>query len=659
MIILKEICVQDFLSHKDTLIHLEEGDKILLDGVSGSGKSSILDALLWCLYGRGRVENRSLVRRGAKEAFVSVMLYDGKKYYDIRRLITIAGKHTVTVFEGEDPDILAEAGTGGIRDTEAYIVKLLGASYELFTNSVAYPQGNRESFVNASSSRRKDLLLEILKIADITEYSTKTKSLIAEKVSSLSSLTGKLEASVLLMEGYDLKILGLPHLFVREGVLEDQVKRSKADLVLAEQAKVKLDSIYSSVKDDEETLTKLKAKKWSSHKIDYTKALIDKAEEDIKNEAGVREKLRVATVHNDELSAIISDRPALRNYSGDIEAIERRIRKIIDDTLVCPAGDACPYSKLIGPELATLKKELEEKKKEADQQNIDVTNWERKVDAFGSRIDTSKLEVLLANAIEARLFLDRAKEVQEQEESLIEIERLEKALASAPTAEGIKEVAQSVIKYSEILNNVEKELATTRGEIKYLETLAEEIKRLEKECDETDKTILSIKEEVELLSDLRDALGTNGIQATAIDYLLPSLEDRVNEVLGQLSDFRVRLDTQRNSSSDSTIEGLFITIKNGGGEEFSYESYSGGEKLKITVAISEALAGLSKVGFRILDELFVGLDEESTDSFAVVLSQIQSRFSQMLCVSHLRQIKEMFEKRIITMKRDGISETSI
>jgi len=169
------------------------------------------------------------------------------------------------------------------------------------------------------------------------------------------------------------------------------------------------------------------------------------------------------------------------------------------------------------------------------------------------------------------------------------------------------------------------------------------------------ETNRAVETEIKRLKLLKDALGSTGIKALAVDYMIPRLEDKINEVLSQMSDFRVQLDTQKKSQSDTTIEGLFITIRNERGEEFDFASYSGGEKLKITVAISEALASLQKVGFRILDELFVGLDEDSTEAFVNVLAQVQSRFKQMLCITHLRGIKDLFERKVTLVKFEGKS----
>jgi len=104
-------------------------------------------------------------------------------------------------------------------------------------------------------------------------------------------------------------------------------------------------------------------------------------------------------------------------------------------------------------------------------------------------------------------------------------------------------------------------------------------------------------------------------------------------------------------------EGLFITIKNDLGEEMPFELYSGGEKVKITIAISEALASLmTSVGFRIMDENIVSLDKESTEGFTAVLKKLQEKFPQLLIISHLQEVKDMFEKRVEIIKVNGVSK---
>lgn len=169
--------------------------------------------------------------------------------------------------------------------------------------------------------------------------------------------------------------------------------------------------------------------------------------------------------------------------------------------------------------------------------------------------------------------------------------------------------------------------------------------------------IKEIEDKLDSLSLLKEAFGPNGIKAIVIDYILPDLEERINNILQKLSDFRIKLDTQKSGiGKDVVIEGLHIFIYNELGEQFDYDNYSGGEKLKISVAISEALAEIQNFGFRLLDELFIGLDEESIESFVEVINTLQGKFPQLVCISHLRSIQDAFDEKITVIKNKGNSQ---
>ncbi|MGI0035863.1 MAG: AAA family ATPase, partial [Nitrososphaera sp.] len=67
-----DIRLQDFISHRDT--HLEFGKGItVFVGHNGSGKSSVIDAITFSLFGKhSRQSGKNLVRRGATEGLVQM-----------------------------------------------------------------------------------------------------------------------------------------------------------------------------------------------------------------------------------------------------------------------------------------------------------------------------------------------------------------------------------------------------------------------------------------------------------------------------------------------------------------------------------------------------------------------------------------------------------
>lgn len=223
------------------------------------------------------------------------------------------------------------------------------------------------------------------------------------------------------------------------------------------------------------------------------------------------------------------------------------------------------------------------------------------------------------------------------------------------------------------LNKINAELASIRISLKELQGMKNDasvgmvlatnaqktIKDVSVGLVELRRGVSMASEDKEALELLKEALSPRGVRAVIVDYITPELETRINEILSQMSDFRIRLDTQQAKADpeEGNKEGLWITIKNDIGQEMPFESYSGGERVKITIAISEALCSLqNSIGFRIMDENIVSLDKESTESFVEVLTKLQNKFPQLLIISHLSEIQDLFETKIKIIKVSGISK---
>ena len=180
MILLNRIQLNNFLSHSDTAIDFEPDHNVLIDGKSGSGKSSIVEGLIWALYGQGRSDNKSLIKKGNKKATVTVILedVDKKMFYKIERSITGSNKHKLEVMEMfyVDSSGFSPVKTTGVKGAQEYLEKnILHSSYSLFINSIAYPQDNIDNFVRQTAGKRKEIILEIINNAGYDDYLKRTK----------------------------------------------------------------------------------------------------------------------------------------------------------------------------------------------------------------------------------------------------------------------------------------------------------------------------------------------------------------------------------------------------------------------------------------------------------------------------------------------------
>lgn len=156
------------------------------------------------------------------------------------------------------------------------------------------------------------------------------------------------------------------------------------------------------------------------------------------------------------------------------------------------------------------------------------------------------------------------------------------------------------------------------------------------------------------------AFGRDGIPALIIENAVPELERIANEILGQMSGGRhyVRFETQRElKSRDGVTETLDIIIGDWTAER-PYETFSGGEQLRIDYAIRFALAELlalragSKIEWLTIDE---GLGSQDAEHRSLVLESIKAvadRFKKVLVITHIEDAHSVFDQRIYFDRTD-------
>jgi len=162
----------DFLAHHDTKLEFNN-DATVFVGQNGAGKSSIIDAITFALFGaHTRVlgtkrSNKSLIRRGANKALVKVEFSANGKNFKAVRQIDTKGTLTAQFLEKKDGDYfpIAEGERtqfGESMTTE--IEKVLGISYEKLKIASIVQQGELNSIIKAKPKEFKELLNTIIGI---------------------------------------------------------------------------------------------------------------------------------------------------------------------------------------------------------------------------------------------------------------------------------------------------------------------------------------------------------------------------------------------------------------------------------------------------------------------------------------------------------------
>ena len=699
MLNISQIHLKNFISHADTKLNLTIPQKVLIDGKSGHGKSSVIDAFIWCLYGRSRADNRSLIRRGAERAEVSVALIDGQTNdeYKITRSITNGGKHDLTVTHKKKKSFLP-IKVNGVKNIQMFIERdLLKSSYLLFINSIAYPQDNQENFVKQTATKRKEIIMEMIKAEDYDTYYNKTKDKLNELKIALEKNLSRIESSQNTINTYKDIASGLNVLLAEKNNLEKQLTTLKEKLselqINVDQKKV-LDATINQKKN--ELLKTIKEIEIKQLDIDSQKMKlgslngmdISKMEADCAGLQEDKDTLKILQAESLILSdwlnrkmAVMSKKPAEVDFEEDIKTINKTIIDLTyQKVTICPEiQKPCPlYDKERQGKLeenkVLLKITYDKKKKQAE----DVNEYIIKLAELGDEpvVDTEKINALSAVVSKKeKIFADfnRLKTTRD-----VDIKNTQEIIAKSQDdfniLVGLKETISEEITGIELkikdlesfkveASNVELNISTANTDMLDVVNKIASAENAKKLVEKEQENINIVTKENELVGDntecltlLKEAFSPTGIKAIIIDYIIPRMEEKINDILGKLSDFRVRLDTQKKGlGKDTVLEGLFISIFNELGEEFDFDNYSGSEKMRITYAISESLASIQNCGFRILDEFIHGLDTETEEKFANIILRLKNEVDQLFCITHIQSIKDLFEEKIFVKKINGLS----
>jgi DNA repair protein SbcC/Rad50 len=164
--------LKNFLSYGPQLqtIDFTAYQLICLSGKNGHGKSALLDAITWAVWGQARKisgtakADAHLLRLGQSQMLVVFEFEFNGQHYRIRReYATTYGKQYSSLDFGLiDSDKPISLTTKTIRDTQALIESTLGLDFEAFINSAFLRQGQSNEFSKKSPKERKDILAAIL-----------------------------------------------------------------------------------------------------------------------------------------------------------------------------------------------------------------------------------------------------------------------------------------------------------------------------------------------------------------------------------------------------------------------------------------------------------------------------------------------------------------
>jgi len=172
--------IEGFLSYKEhTEILFYDIDIACITGENGAGKSSILEAMTWALFGRARKKDESIINLHCDKAKVAFYFeYEGNEYRVIRE--NPRGKsQTVELFIAGKKDWV-DLTERTLRETNDKIADILKLDYECFVNAIFFLQGDADQFSKQTPANRKKILGKILGLEAWEDYRLKAREQRAE-----------------------------------------------------------------------------------------------------------------------------------------------------------------------------------------------------------------------------------------------------------------------------------------------------------------------------------------------------------------------------------------------------------------------------------------------------------------------------------------------
>jgi DNA repair protein SbcC/Rad50 len=228
-----KLVVRNFMCYRDqpetlnlTGIHLA-----CLSGENGAGKSALLEAITWVLWGKARDRSidDELISKGATEMEVDFQFVLNGDAYRVIRKRSQKGKSGTTMLDVQVSDD-AESGnwrslSGATqRESQEQINNLLKISYETFINSAFLMQGRADEFTVKKPAERKQVLADILGLEQYDRLEAEAKEEARERASRIGELKARIEH-------IDLELAPRSGYTERLGEVEDELTLKQSALV--------------------------------------------------------------------------------------------------------------------------------------------------------------------------------------------------------------------------------------------------------------------------------------------------------------------------------------------------------------------------------------------------------------------------------------------
>jgi len=570
MICFEKIRYKNFLStgNQFTEIEFNKASTTLVIGNNGAGKSTMLDALTFSLFGKSyRGVNKPLLINSVneKDCLVEIEFKIGNTTWKVIRGIK------PTIFQiYKDGELLNSDAAS--KDQQTWLERVvLKMNYKSFTQIVILGSSNFIPFMQLPAASRREVIEDLLDIKIFSSMNTVVKDKIKGSKDEIRSLDYKTEN------------------------LEDKIKMQKdfigeVERLAAEDMGVKKTQI-KTLTDTQDSLLK--------DSLDIENLLID-TQKKLEKYSGATSKLR-----------------QLGNLKGKISqkvSVITEEHKFFSDNTVCPT---CT-------------------------QSIEET------------FRINRIEDAQNKAKELRSgFVQLEEAIKEEEERERHFSTVSKEVTNL--THEISQINTKISGYQRQVRDLEQEIQTVATRLAERNTEHEKLEDLENQFKVVSNETESKKDQLTNCNFVYDLLKDGGVKTQIIKKYLPLINSQVNKYL-QMMEFFINfcLDEEFNESIKSPIQ-----------EDFSYCSFSEGEKMRIDLALLFTWREIAKIknslncNLIVFDETFdSSLDGFGTDEFMKIIRFV-IKDANTFVISHKEGMRDKFLNVLKFEKIKGFSRMAV
>ena len=643
---------------------------------NASGKSTLLDALAFCCFDRcSRTKKAKHVLNNKKSQFNCKFEFElGKYSYFIERIAKKQNNGHVKLnvnFWRVDVDGNIENLNGDQRDSTNKNIRQYLGSYEDFVLTALSLQNNNTGFIDKSQRERKDLLSQFLDI-DIFEQQYQigheeikdTAALIREY--KKKDFSTELAAAKQVITQYT----GSYEQMKLDKIEHEEMKSNLNEIIFNLTKELKpVDTTLPDPKETEENIN-IYLKQLANHKDLLTthKSLIKEQKKLIKETKSKISKIDEVKLNNqlqtgaNALANITKLNSDLRLKDVKIGHAEKMLSKLDkhewdENCSYCMANPWLKETK----QVADLHPKLINERNDILQQILDTQaisdhiGFELRPD---EKLDELKMlkDMLIQNTsklVNLEHELDNIKWDIKANKNMLRDEKV----VLRKTLKQLDNIKFNKNKNLEILE-IREEITTVNSELKELDSkllnLSGKLKMAEKALKDAQDGIDRLKElERQYLGYeyYQKAVQRNGVPYHLITKALPQIENEINNILNQIVDFTMILQT------DGKNINAYIVYDDD--NFWPLELTSGMEKFISSLAIRTSLINVSNLprpNFLAIDEGFGVLDSDNLNSMYMLFDYLKSQFGFIMCISHIDAMRDIVDKLIEIKKVNGYSE---